>query len=200
MVNSSAPEPVRKSNWSLTQKALQQLLEWLDAGTDSVGQRYLEIRERLVLYFDRKNCLFPDELADETLNRVARRLEEEGSISIDTPAHYCYIVARFVFMESLRTNRSSTLSEMLPAAPDTSEELKERERRSACLERCMNELSPSDRELLRNYYQGEQRIKIENRKSLATKLRISINALSIRVCRLRDKLETCVKKCLVEHE
>jgi RNA polymerase sigma factor (sigma-70 family) len=103
-------------------------------------------------------------------------------------------------MESLRSNRSHTLSETLPAAPDTTEELSERERRSACLEQCLNGLSPSDRELIRNYYQGEQRFKIENRKSIAAKLGITVNALSIRVCRLRDKLEICVKKCLVEHE
>src|SRR5262245_64833579 len=105
MVNSSVPDPARKSNWILTQSTFRQLLDWLDAGADSGGHNYLEMRERLVFYFDRKNCLTPDELADETLNRVARRLDEEGGISIDTPAHYCYIVARFVFLEYLRGKR-----------------------------------------------------------------------------------------------
>jgi hypothetical protein len=36
------------------------------------------MHHRLVAYFDRKNCSSPADLADETLNRVARRLEEEG--------------------------------------------------------------------------------------------------------------------------
>jgi hypothetical protein len=54
------------------------------------------MRRRLVQYFDRKNCLRPDELADETLNRVARRLEEKGGITDTPPARYCYILARFV--------------------------------------------------------------------------------------------------------
>src|SRR5262245_44442773 len=85
-----------KRDWALTQGSFHRLLDWLDEKSDSGGQRYLDIRRRLVSYFDRKNGQAPDELADETLNRVARRLEEEGEIITDVPAHYCYIVARFV--------------------------------------------------------------------------------------------------------
>ena len=55
-----------------------QFLEWLDGGIHSGCQRYLEMHHRLVAYFDRKNCSSPADLADETLNRVARLLEEEG--------------------------------------------------------------------------------------------------------------------------
>ena len=91
-----------KKNWKITPEAFQALLEWLDQGTESDGRTYLEMRRRLVLYFDRKNCLSPDELADETLNRVARRITEEGTIETEAPAKYCYITARFVFMEYLR--------------------------------------------------------------------------------------------------
>lgn len=69
----------------------------------SDGQNYLEMRQRLVAYFDRKNCSAPNELADETLNRVTRRLEEENLTDSEAPAaKYCYIVARFVFLEYLR--------------------------------------------------------------------------------------------------
>jgi hypothetical protein len=68
------------------------------------------MRERLVTYFDRKNCLLPDELADETLNRVARRIEEEGKIKSESPAKYCYITARFVFMELLRGKDQTKVS------------------------------------------------------------------------------------------
>jgi DNA-directed RNA polymerase specialized sigma24 family protein len=93
----------QKKDWALTPRAFHRLLSWL--GEDAVhgGQKYLEIRRRLVAYFDRKNCPAPDDLADEALNRVARRIEEEGSIDSETPAKYCYIVARFVFMEHLRS-------------------------------------------------------------------------------------------------
>ena len=106
----------------LTPKAFDALLNWLDEGTDSSGEVYLEMRRRLVAYFDRKNCAAPEELADETLNRVARRLEEEGNITSDTPAHYCYIVARFVFLEYLRARKNEVpLNELVrhPAVPNS---------------------------------------------------------------------------------
>jgi DNA-directed RNA polymerase specialized sigma24 family protein len=196
MANSSVPRPGRKTDWVLSQSAFRQLLDWLDEGVNSDGSRYLEIRRRLVLYFDRKNCLTPDELADETLNRVARRIEEEGAISTDTPAHYCYIVARFVLLEDLRTSPQKPLDEHVVAFSDSTEQKQEAERRLECLERCMQALDSDEHSLIINYYQGEQRSKIENRKAIALKLRVSINALSIRACRIRSKLENCMRKCL----
>jgi RNA polymerase sigma factor (sigma-70 family) len=196
MANSSAPRPGRKTDWVLTQNAFRQLLDWLDEGVNSDGSRYLEIRRRLVLYFDRKNCFTPDELADETLNRVARRIEEEGGISTDTPAHYCYIVARFVLLEDLRKSPQKPLDEHVVAFSDSTEQQQQAERRLHCLERCMATLDSDERSLIVSYYQGEQRSKIENRKTIALRLGVSINALSIRACRIRTKLETCMRKCL----
>lgn len=165
------------------------------------------MRRRLVSYFDRKNCLAPDELTDETLNRVARRLEEEGAITDATPAQYCYIVAKFVFLESLRRAESSPLSlddlpDANPAALSPSailevnDEKALKEARLTCLEQCLENLDADNRELLLQYYQGEQRAKIENRRLLAERLGITANALSIRACRIRDRLESCISKCL----
>src|SRR5689334_24931287 len=91
-----------KKDWALNREAFRQFLSWLDEGVESNGERYLEMRRRLVRYFDFRNCPFPDDLADETLNRVARKLEEKGEIAGATPAHYCYIVARLVLLESVR--------------------------------------------------------------------------------------------------
>jgi DNA-directed RNA polymerase specialized sigma24 family protein len=77
-------------------------LVWLDEGVCSDGERYLEIRRRLVQYFDRRGCTAADELADETLNRAARKLAELGQIANVVPAQYCYVLARFVFLEYIR--------------------------------------------------------------------------------------------------
>jgi len=188
---------IDKSEWVLTQTSFDQLLAWLDEGVDSHGHRYLETRNRLVQYFDRKNCAAPDELADETLNRVARRLQEEGSISSDAPAHYCYIVARYVFLESLRQKTNAQLdADKLPAPSDLSADKAEMEKRFESLEKCMQNLSPEERILIVSYYQGKQRTKIQNRKALAQTLKLTANALTIRACRIRDKLEACVRKSL----
>ena len=187
----------------LREQTFRRLLAWLDQGVNTNGQSYLAIRERLLGYFDRKNCLNADELADETLNRVARRLDEEGgNIETETPAKYCYIVARFVFMESLReTQRDARAIENISSQHDLNdresdgEEKEHKEKLLECLDRCAAKLEASQRELIFGYYSGEQRVKIENRRSLAQTLEITVNALSIRACRIRDRLESCVKEC-----
>ena len=175
-------------------------MNWLDEGNDSGGERYLEIRRRLVSYFDRKSCDHPDDLADETLNRVMRRLEEEGSIDNTPPARYCYIVAKFVFLEELRRPKRCEgdfdrlehvpFSALCPAYATESDL---REKLLECLDCCLRKLDPKDRELILDYYQGEQRAKIEARREIASKLGLSVNALSIRACRIRSRLETCMR-------
>jgi DNA-directed RNA polymerase specialized sigma24 family protein len=191
-----------KKDWTLTPDAFEGLLTWLDAGTDSGGETYLEMRRRLVSYFDRKNCFSPDDLADETLNRVARRLKEEGTIVTDAPAHYCYIVARFVLLEFLRKEQPhETLNEKLlrQSTPiDLSYEGGEEETRWECLEKCVSGIDTESRQLIIDYYHGEQRAKIENRRSMAEKLGITVNALSIRACRIRGRLEDCIQKCMTQ--
>ena len=211
MKDRSIQKAERKRDWALTQTAFHKLLAWMDEEKDSGGEKYLEMRRRLVSYFDRKNCLAPDELADETLNRVARRLEEEGSITDASPAHYCYITAKFVFLEYLRrTERAQVSLDQLPVSnrePLTTaatlareEEAAGKERRMNCLERCMQSLDEEGREIIIQYYQGDRRAKIENRRAMAQALGITVNALSIRAYRLRDKLEACVSKCLGNEE
>jgi DNA-directed RNA polymerase specialized sigma24 family protein len=194
----------RKKDWALNQTAFRQLLAWLDPGSDSEGQGYLEMRRRLVTYFDRKGCLSPDELADETLNRVARRLQEEGEISDTPPARYCYITAKFVFLEYLRHRERSNLplddlegSGRGPGAQarDSDGEAPEREKLLECLDSCLASLETDNRQLIDRYYRGEQREKIENRRALAQSMGLTMNALSIRACRIRARLESCVNNC-----
>ena len=195
----------QKKDWTLTASAFHRLLHWLGGATDSGGHSYLDMRQRLVAYFDRKNCAAPDELADETLNRVARRLEEEHGIISDSPAHYCYIVARYVFMEYLRGIQKNEVpldrvlrqpvAESLTAS-ESEDERVNREKLLSCLDHCTEKLLPLNRDLILSYYYGERRVKIENRRALAAQLGITVNALSIRACRIRDKLEDCVVNCL----
>ena len=194
---------MQKKDRKLTEEAFNRLLVWLDEGSDSQGQKYLEMRTRLVAYFDRKNCAAPDELADETFNRIARRLEEEGITEDDTPARYCYIVARFVFLEFLRRKQKeqamvTDLGNLGHANSSLSgdEAAEQRQRLLSCLERCLETLDSSQREIITRYYSGQEREKINNRRELAQQLGISPNALTIRACRIRDKLEACVSRCL----
>src|SRR6187549_1697403 len=132
-------KPNLKRDWQPDEAAFGRLLAWLDEGTDSRGERYLEMRERLVDYFGRRNCHSPEDLADDTLNRVARRLEETGSIDDVVPARYCYIVAKFVFLESLRRpGRTELVAQSAEAVvAQVADDRAENERTFACLERCL---------------------------------------------------------------
>lgn len=204
MGDASLQKLTPQTEGTLTAPAFRRLLAWLDESTDSEGHRYLEMRRRLVAYFDRKNCPASDELADETLSRVARRLEEEGAIESEAPARYCYIVARFVFMEHLRKSQKerAALDEIKQrerdknaAASEVKDQKEFKEKILDCLEQCTAKLEASNREVITRYYTGKQRAKIDNRRALAESLGITMNALSIRACRIRDKLEVCVRQC-----
>jgi hypothetical protein len=177
------------------------LLRWLDDGADSRGERYLEIRRRLVAYFDRRNRPAPDLLADETLDRISRTLEESGRIKVTPPARYCYVVARFVLLEDIRRgDRHVPYDETRPIVQHVrsagAAAAEEAARRSIdCLGRCLATLKPADRELIVEYYRDAKRQRIDRRRELATRLGITMNALSIRVWRLRASLEACVAAC-----
>ena len=199
----------RKKDWALNREALRQFLSWLDEGAESKGERYLEMRRRLVRYFDYRNCPSPDDLADETLNRVARKLEEKGEIVGASPAHYCYIVARLVFLESTRSRelhapslddpeRSGSVTASSAEHSEPVMDTAAKEKLFTCLERCLSNIRIQDRELILEYYRGEQREKIERRSRMAARLGLTVNALCIRACRIRTKLEACVKACSEE--
>jgi DNA-directed RNA polymerase specialized sigma24 family protein len=185
----------------LTQNAFTQLLAWLDDGVESGGERYLEIRRRLVSYFQRRNRNAADELADETLNRVARTLEQTGAINTRPPARYCYVVAKFVLLEDFRRERRQTsLDAAWPldaprAMPAVDDQAASRESRLECLDRCLEQLAPAQRDLIVEYYADARRKKIERRRDLAGRLGITMNALGIRACRIRDALMTCIEAC-----
>jgi DNA-directed RNA polymerase specialized sigma24 family protein len=193
----------------LTELAFNRLLQWLDDGVDSNGEAYLEMRRRLSSYFDRRNRLAPDELADETLNRIARTLEDAGVITIRPPARYCYVVARFVLLEDIRQREQTPVPLDEPRSADaltglgvrltdSQEIIALRDQRLDCLERCLQRLKPPQRDLIVEYYRDSRRQKIERRRSLAKRLGITMNALGIRACRIRDTLEACVRACCRE--
>jgi DNA-directed RNA polymerase specialized sigma24 family protein len=185
----------------LTQIAFRRLLEWLDDGVDSHGERYLEMRHRLVAYFDRRNRPAADDLTDETFNRIARTLEQTGAIAVTPPARYCYVVARFVLLEDYRRERKHVpldeprrveiaRSRSL-AIVDSDERLAQREQRLDRLDHCLQQLRPDQRELAIEYYRDAKRQRIDRRRDLAVRLGISMNALGIRACRIREALMTC---------
>ncbi len=160
------------------------------------------MRRRLVSYFERRDRPDPDALADETFNRIGRTLEEEGVIQTRPPAKYCYVIARFVLLENFRHEKKHVhLQELKVVDPSSSargfgldEAAVVRERRLDCLDRCLQELKPEQRKLVVDYYRDVRREKIDRRRAMAGRLGISMNALGIRVCRIRDALLACIER------
>jgi len=197
------PTPPVQEEPGLTQVAFTRLLQWLDDGIDSHGERYLEMRRRLVAYFDRRNRPAADELADETLNRVGRTLEKSEVITVTPPARYCYVVARFVLLEDIRRGRRSVPVDQPGAAAvtqggwptESDDDAVVREQRLECLDRCLLKLKTDQRDLVVEYYRDAKRQRIDRRRAMAERLGISMNALGIRACRIRGILETCVEDC-----
>lgn len=187
----------RSNRWELTGDGLEGLLSLLDDDRQRAAEQYEKLRSRLIRLFGWRGCTFPEELADETINRVARKLGEGVEIRAEDPYRYFAGVAHRVFLEVVRREKRerTALAEVrhLPPAEPVSEE---KERRLGCLERCLATLSPANRQLILSFYQGEGSRRIANRKQVACLLGITVNALRIRAHRLRAQLEDCVSECL----
>jgi RNA polymerase sigma factor (sigma-70 family) len=190
---------------SLTSASFDSLLAHLGPDRESAARAYLELRRALFVFFATRGAANPDEMTDETINRVARRLSEGERITTENPWSYFYGVARNVWRESLaRRNVLIPLSDDNPvteaqATPYdllvSARERIEAEIRRECLEKCLTQLAPEDCELIVSYYQFSGGEKIENRKRLAAHLGLSGNTLRQKVARLRSRLAECVIIC-----
>jgi len=185
---------------SLTREGLEALLAYLDPDRERAGEKYESIRLRLVKLFECRGAPLPEESADETMDRVARRLAAGERIHSAEPAAYFYGVARNVLREVWARQRERRAGpELVLAAPptDLEKDPEDVESRAACLGKCLATLPLDTRRLVMDYYgQGVGARKIAGRKDLAARLGISTNTLWVRAHRARSRLERCVRECL----
>jgi DNA-directed RNA polymerase specialized sigma24 family protein len=177
---------------SLTPRAFALLLRRLGDDAERSGEGYESLRRTLVRFFDWRGANAPDVCADETLDRLARRLDEDGSI--DDVRGYAHGIARLVLLEQWRRPREQPAGEAegrLPAAEPPAEDP-----RQACFDLCLAELPEDGRALILEYYAADGRQKIDGRKRLAATLGLSDTALRNRAQRLRDRLERCIRRRL----
>ena len=188
-------QAVPRQKWALNQEAFDRLLVAFDADRETAGRKYLEIRNNLTRFFEWRGCSFPEDHADETINRMAKRVSEGEEIL--NHSGYAMGVARLLLLEinKGRQREQSALAE-IGAAPDVYVPEDDGESRLTCLRSCLQTLSPDNRELILQYYQGEKGEKIENRKKLLQRLGIPVNTLRMRALRLRERLQACVEECV----
>jgi DNA-directed RNA polymerase specialized sigma24 family protein len=181
-------------DWTITQESFDALLAWLDPNREKAGQKYEAIRARLIKIFICRGCSNAEELADETINRVAAKAQGMLENYVGEPALFFYGVAQKICLESLRTKNVQAENSHSKVMPDVLDEDVNPE--YECLEKCLQRLSLDQRELVLAYYKDEKKAKIDHRKRLAEKLGIAVNALRIRAFRIRANLEQCARKCL----
>ncbi|MDQ1613581.1 MAG: hypothetical protein QOG00_3512 [Pyrinomonadaceae bacterium] len=180
--------------WTLTEDTLNQLLDWLDPNRESAGRRYEEIRRRLTQFFVCRGCFEADQLTDHAIDRVAKKVPQIADTYVGDPALYFFGVARKVHLEYLRKQRTTPQLPSPPPLPDVNSE--EAEDDYNCFEHCLERLAPDNRHLVLKYYQEDKQVKIDHRRELAVRLGIGMNALRLRVFRIRAELQQCVMDCM----
>ncbi len=183
----------QRADTDLTQESFERLLRWLDTDRDNAGRRYEEIRFQLIKIFISRGCLISEELADETINRVARKIQHIAETYEGDPALYFYGAARLIYLEYLRRKPAPQ-----PLAPSPVSE--EEEQTYECLEQCVERLTPKNRELLRTYYKEDIEGKIDHRKEMAERMGMELNALWVRMHRIRERLRECVSECILRKQ
>lgn len=187
----SLEEVAPVNEWGLTRPALDRLLGWLDADAAAAAKKYEQTRRALIKYFESRNCHTPEDHADRTIDRVAKRIDEGVEVWIEEPARYFYGVARHVLQEYYR-RQSGSWSRALYVADEPATP----QRRFESMGRCLDALPADSRELLIEYCTAEKRGKEQARRVLAERLGVSINTLRLRVHRLREQLMRCVRGCM----
>ncbi len=182
--------PNTKSNKEVTREKFASFLEWLSPDLERAGEEYERLRFRLCTFFAQRHCPGPDELADETINRVILKVAEE---QIENKIAYCYGVARNIYRESLRKQKPQV------DIDDVTIVAKEPEPQSVpgeCLDKCLDELSPENRNLLLDYFSEAKLKKIELHRRISESLQTTQTALRMRVMRTKQKLKVCVQDCM----
>jgi len=189
----------------LNSESFERLLALLDSDRSRAGEAYERLRHVLSDFFRWRRCSNLSELADEVIDRVARRLEEgEQIVSLHA---FSREVARRVLLEQRRNQAGVThrvRPDTEPVDPkdnplqrlERAEAERELQRRITCTKRCLDAEPPETRQLFLKYYAGSGRARIERRRLLASELGLSAAALRIRICRIRDKLATRVNGTL----
>ena len=175
-------------------EALEGLLARLGPDPDAAAGEYRRLHRRLLAFFESHGALEPERDADETLDRLARKLRE-GHVIRDVPA-YVHGLARNVLREAWRrARREDGVREALPALPPPPVP-------DALLwdsfDRCLAELEPDRADLLVAYYSASRRSNRAWRAELAASRGLSLNALRIRVFRAREALRESLARSLAE--
>ena len=180
--------PLPRRSDSLRLDDFNRLLAWLDDDRERAGEEYEKLRRRLTTIFAARGCRIPEELADETIDRVSRRVSDIQETYQGNKSLYFLGVASNVHHEYLK--RPPVPMPVVTIADGHQEQT------HTCLDQCIEKLTERSQHLIRQYYAEDKSAKIGLRKALAHQLGISQNALRARALRIRELLQSCIERCL----
>jgi RNA polymerase sigma factor (sigma-70 family) len=164
----------------------QEFLLLFDPDPARAEEKLAALFGRLVKFFEWRNCVSPEDLAQETLARGLAKVSEGAEIYSADPVSYFFGIAKNIVREDRRPRRyeSSVCLDDLPgvASPEFN-----RVDAEIQLNQCLSRLPESDRELLVRFH-------TEDHQSVCAHLRLTANALRVRVHRARKKLEKLMQQ------
>ncbi len=154
---------------------------------------YERLRIRLVAFFRLRFPAEAGDLADEALDRLARRLS--AGTPVDSPERYALGIARLLVLEEgtrQKKERQAAIEAMrdlelsrLPTQPDPAE---------PALRACLESLGQEGATFILSYYAADGGAdRIERRQRMAELSGVTLNALRNRALRIRLALEKCVR-------
>jgi DNA-directed RNA polymerase specialized sigma24 family protein len=174
------------------------LLRRFDSDSKRGIEKYESLRRRLVKYFEWNNCFSASEdLVDLTMDAVARKPSE---FVIDDVVAYSRGVARNIIRQFHGRSAREILLPDIPEVNDSAQDLEEHlisgmdlVKTVNWLNQCLHKLKSEDRDLVLEYYNTQEPTHIAHREKLARTVGVSMNALRVRVNRIRDRLEECLE-------
>ena len=132
-----------------------------------------------------------EDLADETINRVMKKLPEIRDTYVGEKVKYFHGVARYIILEVRRRKEvASDEVQVVSVAPDVHTDEYD------CLLKCLRFLAREKRELILDYYIYDGRDKIAQHQRMAGELGITEGALRGRAHHVRGNLEKCIQQCI----
>src|ERR1700719_3941419 len=77
------------------------LLAWLDSDRATAAEKYVVLRHKLVRVFERIQYGDPEDLADQAIDRIAKKLEEEVIHNLNS---FAYSVAMKISLEARKAS------------------------------------------------------------------------------------------------
>ena len=190
--------------------ALSALLALLDPDPVKAADAYRRLHLRLIRFFNLTAASDPQQLADETIKRLAQRAAEDLAAVPDDKADDPAIgevqppvvrsqavlasgVVREVLQEDRSRSRPSDQEVREWFAKTTNARDLNQERRQTILRSCLSKLPPERRRLLEKYYGWNVGHKADYHQNLARSLELNTVALHNRALRSRAQLEACVR-------